>query len=116
MSGEWGDVLSERERLVWIKNRLWDNRCGWFVFGGSRENLTGGKELGFGCLILLESLQRRGVRIALGLGLMRRVSGHRRKLPERVYKEKRRKPFFMEGDGEKAREERAARDPNFRLL
>ena len=36
-------------------------------FGGSRENLTGGKELGFGCLILLESLQRRGVRIALGL-------------------------------------------------
>ena len=48
-------------------------------FGGSRENLTGGKELGFGCLILLE---RRGVRIALGLGLMRRVSGHRRKLPE----------------------------------
>lgn len=51
-------------------------------FGGSRENLTGGKELGFGCLILLESLQRRGVRIALGLGLMRRVPGHRRKLPE----------------------------------
>lgn len=51
-------------------------------FGGSRENLTGGKELGFGCLILLESLQRMGVRIALGLGLMRRVSGHRRKLPE----------------------------------
>lgn len=51
-------------------------------FGGSRENLTGGKELGFGCSILLESLQRRGVRIALGLGLMRRVSGHRRKLPE----------------------------------
>ncbi len=51
-------------------------------FGGSRENLTGGKELGFGCLILLESLQRRGVRIALGLGLMRRVSGYRRKLPE----------------------------------
>lgn len=51
-------------------------------FGGSRENLTGGKELGFGCLILRESLQRRGVRIALGLGLMRRVSGHRRKLPE----------------------------------
>lgn len=51
-------------------------------FGGSRENLTGGTELGFGCLILLESLQRRGVRIALGLGLMRRVSGHRRKLPE----------------------------------
>lgn len=51
-------------------------------FGGSRENLTGGKELGFGCLILLESLQRRGVRIALGRGLMRRVPGHRRKLPE----------------------------------
>lgn len=51
-------------------------------FGGSRENLTGGKELGFGCSILLESLQRRGVRIALGLGLMRRVSGHRRKFPE----------------------------------
>ena len=51
-------------------------------FGGSRENSTGGKELGFGCLILLESLQRRGVRIALGLGLMRRVSGYRRKLPE----------------------------------
>ena len=51
-------------------------------FEGSRENLTGGKELGFGCLILLESLQRRGVRIALGLGLRRRVSGHRRKLPE----------------------------------
>ena len=51
-------------------------------FGGSRENLTGGKELGFGCLVLLESLQRRGVRIALGLGLMRRVSGHRRKLSE----------------------------------
>lgn len=51
-------------------------------FGGSRENLTGGKELGFDCLILLESLQRRGVRIALGLGLMRRASGHRRKLPE----------------------------------
>ena len=51
-------------------------------FGGSRENLTGGKELGFGCLILPESLQRRGVRIALGLGLMRRVSGRRRKLPE----------------------------------
>ena len=51
-------------------------------FGGSRENLTGGKKLGFGCLILLESLQRRGVRIALGLGLLRRVSGHRRKLPE----------------------------------
>ena len=51
-------------------------------FGGSRENLTGGKELGFGCLILFESLQRRGVRIALGLGLMRRVSRHRRKLPE----------------------------------
>ena len=24
LSGEWGDVLSERERLVWIKNRLWD--------------------------------------------------------------------------------------------
>lgn len=51
-------------------------------FGGSRENLTGGTELGFGCLILLEPLQRRGVRIALGLGLRRRVSGHRRKLPE----------------------------------
>lgn len=51
-------------------------------FGGSRESLTGGKELGFGCLILLESLQRRGVRIALGLGLMRRVSGRRRKFPE----------------------------------
>ena len=33
LSGEWGDVLSERERLVWIKNRLWDNRCGWFVLG-----------------------------------------------------------------------------------
>lgn len=51
-------------------------------FGGSRENSTGGKELGFGCLILLESLQRRGERIALRLGLMGRVSGHRRKSPE----------------------------------
>ncbi len=70
-----GSACMDKEQAVGQSMRM-------VCFGGSRENLTGGKELGFGCLILRESLQRRGVRIALGLGLMRRVSGHRRKLPE----------------------------------
>lgn len=70
-----GAACMDKEQAVGRSMRM-------VCFGGSRENLTGGKELGFGCLILLESLQRRGVRIALGLGLRRRVSGHRRKLPE----------------------------------
>lgn len=70
-----GAACMDKEQAVGQSMRM-------VCFGGSRENLTGGKELGFGCLILLESLQRMGVRIALGLGLMRRVSGHRRKLPE----------------------------------
>ena len=70
-----GAACMDKEQAVGQSMRM-------VCFGGSRENLTGGKELGFGCLILLESLQRRGVRIALGLGLMRRVSGHRRKLPK----------------------------------
>lgn len=72
-----GSACMDKEQAVGQSMRM-------VCFGESRENLTGGKELGFGCLILLESLQRRGVRIALGLGLMRRVSGHRRKLPEAV--------------------------------
>ena len=70
-----GAACRDKEQAVGQSMRM-------VCFGGSRENLTGGKELGFGCLILLESLQRRGVRIALGLGLRRRVSGYRRKLPE----------------------------------
>lgn len=70
-----GSACMDKEQAVGQSMRM-------VCFGGSRENLTGGKELGFGCLVLLESLQRRGVRIALGLGLMRRVSGYRRKLPE----------------------------------
>lgn len=67
-----GSACMDKEQAVGQSMRM-------VCFGGSRENW---KELGFGCLILLESLQRRGERIALGLGLMGRVSGHRRKFPE----------------------------------
>lgn len=70
-----GAACMDKEQAVGQSMRM-------VCFGGSRENSTGGKELGFGCLILLESLQRRGERIALRLGLMGRVSGHRRKFPE----------------------------------
>ena len=70
-----GSACMDKEQAVGQSMRM-------VCFWGSRENLTGGKELGFGCLILLESLQRRGERIALRLGLMGRVSGHRRKFPE----------------------------------
>lgn len=70
-----GSACMDKEQAVGQSIRM-------VCFGGSRENSTGGKELGFSCLILLESLQRRGERIALRLGLMGRVSGHRRKFPE----------------------------------
>ena len=48
-----GSACMDKEQAVGQSMRM-------VCFGGSRENLTGGKELGFGCLILLESLQRRG--------------------------------------------------------
>lgn len=52
-------------------------------FGGSRENLTGGKELGFGCLILLESLQsaEKGCKNRFGAWLDEESVGTPKKAP-----------------------------------
>lgn len=44
-----GSACMDKEQAVGQSIRM-------VCFGGSRENSTGGKELGFGCLILLESL------------------------------------------------------------